>query len=223
MSSLVITGFANGVAAPAIEFQKETGGIYSWMEKSIGPKYAFIGTLMWYASYIIWMVNVSSTLWIPLSNAIFGSDRTAELSFLGLSSTQCLGILGCLWILLVTLVASKGVEKITKVTSIGGTAVALMNIVLLLGGIIVLALNGFQFKQPILNIARDFTTSPNPAYQTPLSILSFLTLTSTLCAPALIFSFIKRANACAAPILSNFPFLLVCILQPFTPSNVKRK
>ena len=156
-------------------FKKETGGIYSWMEKSIGPKYAFIGTFMWYASYIIWMVNVSTTLWIPLSNAIFGSDRTAELSFLGLSSTQCLGILGCLWILLVTLVASKGVEKITKVTSIGGTAVALMNIVLLLGGIIVLALNGFQFKQPILNIARDFTTSPNPAYQTPLSILSFLT------------------------------------------------
>ena len=63
-------------------YKKETGGIYSWMEKSVGPKYAFIGTFMWYASYIIWMVNVSSTLWIPLSNAIFGSDRTAELSFL---------------------------------------------------------------------------------------------------------------------------------------------
>ncbi len=156
-------------------YKKETGGIYSWMEKSVGSKYAFIGTFMWYASYIIWMVNVSTTLWIPLSNAIFGSDRTAELNFLGLSSTQCLGILGCLWILLVTFIASKGVEKITKVTSVGGTAVALMNVVLLLGGIIVLALNGFQFKQPILNIARDFTTSPNPAYQTPLSILSFLT------------------------------------------------
>lgn len=44
-------------------FKKETGGIYSWMEKSVGPKYAFIGTFMWYASYIIWMVNVSSTIW----------------------------------------------------------------------------------------------------------------------------------------------------------------
>ena len=156
-------------------YKKETGGIYSWMEKSVGPKYAFIGTFMWYASYIIWMVNVSSTIWIPLSNAIFGSDRTGELSFLGLSSIQCLGVLGCLWILFVTFIASKGVEKITKVTSVGGTAVALMNVVLLLGGIIVLALNKFQFKQPILNIIRDFTTSPNPAYQTPLSILSFLT------------------------------------------------
>ena len=54
--------------------QKESGGIYSWMEKSVGAKYAFIGTFMWYASYIIWMVNVSSTIWVPLSNAIFGSD-----------------------------------------------------------------------------------------------------------------------------------------------------
>ena len=156
-------------------FKKETGGIYSWMEKSVGPKYAFIGTFMWYASYIIWMVNVSSTIWVPLSNAIFGSDRTGSLSLLGLSSIQSLGILGCLWILLVTFIASKGVEKITKVTSVGGTAVALLNLVLLIGVLVVLASNGFQFKQPILNIARDFTTSPNPAYQTPLSILSFLT------------------------------------------------
>lgn len=61
--------------------------------------------------YIIWMVNVSSTIWVPLSNAIFGSDRTGSLSLLGLSSIQSLGILGCLWILLVTFIASKGVEK----------------------------------------------------------------------------------------------------------------
>ena len=59
-------------------FKKETGGIYSWMEKSVGPKYAFIGTFMWYASYIIWMVNVSYTIWVPLSNDIFGSDRTGS-------------------------------------------------------------------------------------------------------------------------------------------------
>ncbi|MGL5348050.1 MAG: glutamate/gamma-aminobutyrate family transporter YjeM [Peptostreptococcaceae bacterium] len=156
-------------------YKKETGGIYSWMEKSVGAKYAFIGTFMWYASYIIWMVNVSSSIWIPLSNAIFGSDRTTELAFMGLNATQILGILGCLWILFVTFVATKGVEKITKVTSIGGTAVALLNIVLLVGGFLVLALNGFEFAQPITNVAKSFTTSPNPAYQTPISMLSFLT------------------------------------------------
>ena len=129
------------------------------MEKSVGPKYAFIGTFMWYASYIIWMVNVSSTIWVPLSNAIFGNDITGQLSLFGLNSIQSLGILGCLWILLVTFIASKGVDKIKKVTSIGGTAVALLNLVLLIGGLIILILNRFQFKQPILNIIRDFTKS----------------------------------------------------------------
>ena len=156
-------------------FKKEQGGIYSWMEKSINSRYAFIGTFMWYASYIIWMVSVSSTIWIPLSNAIFGSDRTAELSIFGLTSTQSLGILACIWIAIVTYVSTKGIEQITKITSIGGSAVALLNIVLLLGGLIVLAMNGFEFAQPITDIAKDFTTSPNPGYQTPISILSFMT------------------------------------------------
>ncbi len=156
-------------------FRKETGGIYSWMEKSIGPKYAFIGTFMWYASYIIWMVNVASSIWIPLSTAISGFDKTAEWSLLGLNSTQTLGILGAIWILLVTFVATKGVEKITKVTSVGGTAVALMNIILLVGGLIVLIMNKGQFAEPIQDVMASFTQSPNPGYQTPVTILSFLT------------------------------------------------
>ena len=156
-------------------FKKESGGMYSWMEKSVGPKYAFVGTFMWYASYIIWMVNVASTLWIPLSNAIFGYDATANWSLFGLSSVQTLGILGALWIILVTYVSTKGIEKITKVTSVGGTAVALLNIVLLVGGVLVVIMNKGQFAEPVTNVAKAFTTSPNPAYQTPLTVLSFLT------------------------------------------------
>ena len=156
-------------------FKKETGGMYSWMEKSIGPKYAFVGTFMWYASYIIWMVNVASTIWVPLSNAIFGYDATSSWSLFGLGSIKTLGILGALWILVVTYVSTKGIEKITKVTSVGGTAVALLNIVLLVGGVLVVVMNKGQLAQPVTNIVKSFTISPNPSYQTPLTILSFLT------------------------------------------------
>ncbi|RDY25442.1 glutamate/gamma-aminobutyrate family transporter YjeM [Romboutsia weinsteinii] len=156
-------------------FKKETGGMYSWMEKSVGSKYAFIGTFMWYASYIIWMVNVSSSIWIPLSNAIFGYDKTDMWTIFGLNSTQTLGILGALWIALVSYIATKGVDKITKITSVGGTAVALLNIVLLIGGVTVLLINGGRFAQPIADIAQSFGRSPNPGYQTPLAVLSFLT------------------------------------------------
>ena len=154
-------------------FKKESGGMYSWMEKSVGPKYAFIGTFMWYASYIIWMVNVSSSLLIPVSNFIFGTDKTATWSLFGLGSTQTLGILGAIWIIIVTFIATRGVEKITKITSLGGTAVAALNLVLLFGGLAVLILNKGRLAQPILGLA-SFTESPNPAYSTTVTILSFL-------------------------------------------------
>lgn len=153
-------------------FKNEKGGIYSWMEKSVGPKYAFIGTFMWFASYVVWMVNICSSIWIPLSNAIFGKDTTATWTIFGLNSTQTLGLLGVCWIVLVTITATKGLEKITKVTSVGGTAVALLNVVLLVGAIVVLIANGGHVAQPVLN--GGFTHSPNPKYGSTLSVLSFL-------------------------------------------------
>ncbi|MEW8956046.1 glutamate/gamma-aminobutyrate family transporter YjeM [Clostridium sp.] len=154
-------------------FKNEKGGIYSWMDKSVGPKYAFIGTFMWYASYIIWMVNISSAIWIPLSNTIFGEDNTSTWTIFGLNSTQTLGILGVIWIIVVTFTASKGLEKITKVTSIGGAAVALLNVLLLLGSIIVFIANKGVLAQPIQGTL-DLIKSPHPSYQTSIAMLSFL-------------------------------------------------
>lgn len=156
-------------------FKSEKGGIYSWMERSIGPRYAFVGTFMWYSSYVIWQVNVSNTIWIPLSNACFGRDITADLNFFGLQGTKALGVLAVLWIILVTFVSTKGLDKIQKVTSVGGTAVTLLNLVLIIGGVVVLILNKGQFAQPILNGLTSFTRSPNPNYQSTLSMFSFLT------------------------------------------------
>lgn len=156
-------------------YKKESGGMYSWMEKSVGGKYAFIGTFMWYASYIVWMVNVASSIWIPLSNLIFGKDLTESWSILGLNSTQTLGILGVLWILFVTYISTKGVEKITKITSVGGTFIAILNVVLIVGAILVVILNGGALLEPIENIKSAFIQSPNPDYQGTLQVLSFVT------------------------------------------------
>lgn len=165
--------FAFMMAEYGAAFKDEKGGIYTWMEKSSGPKYAFIGTFMWYASYVIWMVNICSTIWIPLSNAIFGSDKTSAFRFLGLNSTQTLGILGILLIILITAVASKGLNGISKVASVGGTSVAFLNIVLLIGGLFVLIANGGKLAQPVSS-AMSFVKSPNPSYGSPLAVLSFI-------------------------------------------------
>lgn len=165
--------FAFMMAEYGAAFQNEKGGIYSWMEKSVGPKYAFVGTFMWYASYVVWMVNISSAIWIPLSNSIFGQDTTASWGILGLKSTQILGVLGVAWIIIVTYVASKGLNKITKITSIGGTAVALLNVVLLVCAVAIWIANGGHLAEPIAN-GQGFLQAPNPKYLSIFPVLSFL-------------------------------------------------
>lgn len=153
-------------------FRKEKGGIYSWMARSVNPKFAFIVTFMWFSSNLIWMVSVSSSIWIPLSNVFTGKDTTANWSLFGLSSPQTLALLGIILLTVITYVCSKGLNNISKITSIGGTVVALANIVLILGGIIVLVSNGFQTAQGF-NMDQ-FLHSPNPSYQSPLGVLGFV-------------------------------------------------
>ena len=154
-------------------FKDLNGGMYSWLEKSVGARFAFMGTLMWYASYLIWMSSASTSIWIPLSNSLFGYDTTKYWSFLGLSSLKTLGILGILWFLIVTYIATKGVDKISKITSIGGSAITLLNLLLLGGGITVFIFNG-KLQNPINNFS-TFFKSPNPAFQNSISTFSFLT------------------------------------------------
>jgi len=169
--------FAFMIAEFGSAFRKEKGGIYSWMEKSVGAKYAFMGTFMWYVSYIIWMVNVSSGLWIPISNAIFGKDTTQTWAFLGiqgLTGPKTLGILGIIWFLFVTFISTKGLDKIKKVTSVGGTVVVLVNVFVLASAIAIFIATGGHLAQPIEGL-KSFTQSPNAKYiGNPIMTLAFV-------------------------------------------------
>lgn len=170
--------FAFMVAEFGSAFKNEKGGIYSWMAKSVGPKFAFIGTFMWYTSYVIWMVNVSSGLWVPVSNAIFGQDTTQTWKlfgiFNGISGPKALGVYGILWFLFVTFISTRGLDKIKKFTSVGGTAVILINVVVIIGAIVIFFANGGHMAQPIVGL-KSFTQSPNPSYLgNPIMTLAFV-------------------------------------------------
>lgn len=170
---LFFVPYAFMIAEYGSAFKDEKGGIFSWMEKSVGTKYAFVATFMWYTSYVIWLVNISSGIMVPLSNAIFGTDTTSTWSLFGLTSTQTLGILGVIFILLVTFFASKGMKNIQKVASIGGIACMLLNVVLIAGALLVLIGNGGELAEPVTSAA-SFIESPNPNYAGVLAMLSFL-------------------------------------------------
>ncbi|WP_270330376.1 glutamate/gamma-aminobutyrate family transporter YjeM [Lapidilactobacillus dextrinicus] len=144
-------------------------GMYKWLEVSVGPRFAFIGTFMWFASYVIWMVSTSSKVWIPFTTAFAGHDLTQSLGLGGLSATQVVGLLACFWIIMVTFVSMRGVKSIVRITSLGGLAVTSLNVVLILISAIILYFNHGQLAQPLTHIMH----SPNPNYQSPIGMLSF--------------------------------------------------
>ncbi|WP_294353594.1 glutamate/gamma-aminobutyrate family transporter YjeM [uncultured Clostridium sp.] len=151
---------------------KEEKGIYAWMERAIGPKFAFVGTFMWFTSYIVWMVSVSSSIWVPLSNLIYGADMTSTWSIFGLNAPKTLAILGVILVTVITYLSSKGLKSISKIASVGGIFVTSANVVLLVGALIVFVGNGFTAAEPITLSA--FFKSPNPSYTSVLAIFSFL-------------------------------------------------
>lgn len=162
--------FAFMVAEMGSAFPNAKGGIYTWMAKAVNPKFAFVGIVMWYTSFISWMLNTSSIIWIPISTAIFGVDKTQSWHLFGLSDVQTLGVLASLLVILVTFIASRGLSKFKLITSIGGSAMLLASFILIVGGIVILILNGHPL-QP-LSFA-SLIKSPDPQYASVIGTLSF--------------------------------------------------
>ena len=48
----------------AASFKEDGGGIYTWMRKSRGELYGFMGTFMCYFSILIVLVGVSARIWV---------------------------------------------------------------------------------------------------------------------------------------------------------------
>lgn len=154
-------------------FKDAKGGIYSWLAGSIGERMAFIGTFVWLASWIVWMVSTASRVWITFSALIFGKDTTGSWSLFGLNSTQTIGLLGVVMILVVTFMSSRGMDAIAKIGSIGGVLTIVVNVIFIVVSFVVLFANHFQLAQPI-HSASDFMTSPNPSFQTTIAMISFV-------------------------------------------------
>lgn len=154
-------------------FKDAKGGIYTWLAGSVGEKTAFIGTFIWLSSWIVWMVSTSSRIWVTFSALIFGKDTTQQWGVLGLSSTQVIGLLGILFILVSTFVTTKGMDSIAKVGALGGMFTIVTNLIFIVASLIIIIVNKGHLAQPIHGVS-DFLTSPNPDFKTPIAIISFI-------------------------------------------------
>ena len=154
-------------------FKDEKGGMYIWMGKSVNYKYAFIVTFMWYASWIVWMTEICASIFVNISNIIFGTDKTQYLHLFGLNSTQIIGLLAMLLIILFTYGASKGLTWVSKAASVGGASILAISVIFVLGSIVTWIANGGRLLQPITSLG-SFVTSPNPSYLSAVSVLGFV-------------------------------------------------
>lgn len=158
----------------ATGFDNKEGGIYTWMKESISVKFAFVGIMMWYCSYVIWMFGKAFSMWVPLSYVLFGKDVTViPVKIMGIDfGPFIIGLTGILIIVILYFIVSKGASKLAKIASIGGIAVISLNFVLIVGGLIAFMLKGFQLSEPLT--MASLWTSPNPAYQSAIPFLGFL-------------------------------------------------
>ncbi|SUP58909.1 Inner membrane transporter yjeM [Weissella viridescens] len=89
----------------------------------------------------------------------------------GLSSTKTVGLLAIAFVIVVAFFVTRGVQSISKISSIGGIFVMAMNVILIIASIIVLIAHHGQFAEPI--VAKSFIVPENPAFQSPMQLISF--------------------------------------------------
>lgn len=174
----------------ATGFRGRQGGIFTWMKDSVNTKFAFVGIMMWYAAYIIWLFARCFSFWVPLSFTLFDTDITVytittnfqllapgsqeQIDYLAAGSIDLtpviMGFIGIALFLAVSWLISKGPSKLAKITTIGGLGVMSLTFILLIGGIIAALVTG-EFQQEITMQA--FVQSPNPDYQSVMPFLGF--------------------------------------------------
>lgn len=103
---------------------------------------------------------------------MFGHDTTQSWHLGALSSTQLLGVLEVVFLVIVTLCASKGIDKIEVVNNIGGVFTLAIAIGFTVVSLLVFILNKGQLAEPV-NPA-TLTHSPNIAFQSPIAVVSFI-------------------------------------------------
>jgi len=101
-------------------------GIYSWIECSLGTKWAFIGTWSYYITSIFFLQMVFGKLPVVVSWALFGENRfTDETAYL-------LPILGLGCLIALTFIAILGVEKFSRISDIGGQLTLIATVLFIL-------------------------------------------------------------------------------------------
>jgi amino acid transporter len=108
---------------------KESGGIYSYMERGLGVHWAFVGTWAYFVSNLVYLQSAFSVLPVRISLAASGTDIFETQAVL-------LPLLGVLVCVLVTFFACRGVKRFSFLADWFGWGTLLLVAVLVVGPIV---------------------------------------------------------------------------------------
>jgi len=94
--------------------ENKGGGIYSWIDSQLGSRAAFAGTWIYYIANLLFLQWVLTTLPIAFSFMLYGNNIFTD------DKANWLPILGIILTIILTFLATTGVEKFSKITDIGG-------------------------------------------------------------------------------------------------------
>ncbi|GLB46117.1 glutamate/gamma-aminobutyrate family transporter YjeM [Philodulcilactobacillus myokoensis] len=152
--------------------EQDHGGFYTWLINSLGEKWAFIGTFCWVGLWVINLLQNVSGLGVNLSGAIFGKDISETWHLGSLDSNEVAALMGIVFIIAATYFATKGVKQIAMTATIAGVVSLSVIAIFILASVIIFFING-HLAQPIHGM-NTFIKSPNPAFQSPVAIMSFI-------------------------------------------------
>lgn len=153
-------------------FKAAKGGIFSWLRGSIGEKPAFIGTFIWLAAWVVWLVSSTQFLLVSVSTMISGHDKTQTWHLFGLNSDQTLGLLEVIFLCLVTLIACRGIKNIAKIASFCGVFTLGISVVFIGCSLLIWLLNHGALAEPLTKTS--LIKSPNASFVSPIAIVSFI-------------------------------------------------
>ena len=129
-------------------FKAAKGGIFSWLRGSVSEKTAFIGTFIWLAAWVVWLVSSTQYFLVSVSTMISGTDRTQTWRLFGLPANETLGILEIIFMIVVTWIASRGINKIAKIASVCGVATLGISVIFILASLLLWMINHGQLAEP---------------------------------------------------------------------------
>ncbi|CDF59153.1 amino acid permease [Thermobrachium celere] len=94
--------------------QDKEGGLYAWIESSLGPKWAFIGTWSYFIANLFYLQMVFARIPVSTSWALFGENRFTD------QNAYLLPYLSVVLAILLTFIATRGVKRFAKLSDFGG-------------------------------------------------------------------------------------------------------